>query len=143
MNLIEGGAETVPEPDWSSLFDDVLDVASASAHWNRVSAELRSRELLASVNGHALQRLVMAYVVYDRAARQVASTGAVMKPRRGNTKAIARVSPHFTVMREAGNDADRIEAELGLSPRRRAAATKAENGKKAPRAADRFLRSVS
>ncbi len=141
MNVIEGGG--APEPDWSVIFDDVLDVSAAAEHWRRVLSELKSRELLAEVNGHAVQRLIMAYVVFDRAAREVASGGAVTKPRRGNSKAIARVSPHFTVMREAGNDAAQIEAELGLAPRRRASATKADNAKKAPRAADRFLRPVS
>lgn len=141
MDVIEGGG--VPEPDWSSIFDDVLDVTAAAAHWRRVVNELKTRDLLAEVNGHSILRLVLAYVIYDRAAREVASGGAVSKPRRGNSKAIARVSPHFTVMREAGNDAAQIEAELGLAPRRRASATKAENGKKTPRAADRFLRPVS
>jgi P27 family predicted phage terminase small subunit len=143
MEAIEGTGLIVAEPDWTVLFSDVLDVASASSHWQRLTTELRQRQLLASANGHSLQRLVISYVVYDRAAREVAENGAVTKPRRGNSKAIARVSPHFTVMRQAGSDADQIEAELGIAPRRRAAATKVEHGKKAPRAADRFLRSVS
>lgn len=143
MNLVDGTGGIVPEPDWSAIFSDVLDLAAAQDHWHRIVTELRQRDLLAPANGHAMLRLVFAYIIYDRAAREVAETGAVSKPRRGNTKAIARVSPHFTVMREAGNDAAQIEAELGLAPRRRAAATKAENGKKAPRAADRFLRAVS
>lgn len=141
MDVVEGGG--IAAPDWVSIFDDVLDVNAASEHWRRIIGELTTRELLAQVNGHAIQRLVLAYVIYDRAAREVASTGAVLKPRRGNSKAIARVSPHFTVLREAASDAAQIEAELGLAPRRRAAASKAENGKKAARAADRFLRSVS
>ncbi|AZO77496.1 MULTISPECIES: P27 family phage terminase small subunit [unclassified Bosea (in: a-proteobacteria)] len=141
MNVIEGGG--APVPDWPSLFDDVLDVAAAGGHWRRIISELKTRELLAEVNAHAVQRLVLAYVIYDRAAREVASTGAVLKPKRGNPKSIARVSPHFTVLREAASDAAQIEAELGLAPRRRSAATKADNGKKAPRAADRFLRPVS
>lgn len=141
MNVIEGGG--APEPDWTSLFDDVLDISAAGEHWRRITSELKTRELLAEVNAHAVQRLVLSYVIYDRAAREVASAGAVAKPKRGNPKSIARVSPHFTVMREAANDAAVMEAELGLAPRRRAAATKADNGKKKPRAADRFLRSVS
>ena len=74
MNVIEGGGEPTTEPDWSALFDDVLDVTSAAAHWRRIAAELQSRQLLAEVNGHAMQRLVIVYVIYDRAAREVASS---------------------------------------------------------------------
>jgi len=143
MNVVEGAGEIVPEPDWSSLLNDVLEIAAAQEHWRRVVSELRDRDLLAPANAHAMQRLVCAYLIFDRASREVAEHGAVTKPRRGNSKAIARVSPHFTVMREAGSDAAVIEAELGLSPRRRGAVTKVERAKKAPRAADRFLRSVS
>lgn len=143
MEAIEGTGLIVAEPDWSTLFSDVLDVAAASGHWQRLTTELRQRQLLASVNGHSLQRLVISYVIYDRAAQQVAENGAVTKARRGSKSAIPRVSPYFRVLREAGNDAAQIEAELGIAPRRRAAATKVEHGKKAPRAADRFLRSVS
>jgi P27 family predicted phage terminase small subunit len=143
MEVIEGSGEIVPEPDWRNIFDDVLDVAAASEHWGRVSRELRDRTLLSPVNAHAMQRLVIAYIVYDRAARDVASQGAVTKPRRGNTKAIARVSPHFTVMREAAADAASLEAELGVSPRRRSSATKVDNARKTSRPADRFLRPVS
>ncbi|PZU87337.1 MAG: hypothetical protein DI527_18850 [Chelatococcus sp.] len=143
MNVVNGGGQVAPEPDWESIFSDVLDMQAASAHWRRISSELRDRDLLASVNAHSMQRLVMAYVIYDRSAREVAESGAVTKPRRGNSKAIARVSPHFTVMREAGADADRMEAELGLAPRRRGSAGKVERGKQAPKASDRFLKSVS
>ena len=82
-------------------------------------------------NGHALQRLVIAYLLFDRTSREVAENGAVLKPRRGNPKSIARLSPYFTAMREAGADAERLEAELGLSPRRRNGVGKvARNGRK-------------
>ncbi|RYF29914.1 MAG: hypothetical protein EOO23_06330, partial [Comamonadaceae bacterium] len=79
MNVIEGGG--APEPDWNSLFDDVLDVSASSEHWRRIVSELKTRELLAEVNAHAVQRLVLSYVIYDRAAREVASAGAVAKPK--------------------------------------------------------------
>lgn len=141
MNVIaiDGTGEIVPEPDWEALFSDVLEVAAAREHWRVITTELRERQLMAPGNCHALQRLIVAYVLYDRALREVAEHGAVSKPKRGNSRAIARTSPHFTVMREAASDAAVLEQEFGLSPRRRAAATKVQNGKKAPRAADGYL----
>lgn len=142
MDVIEGSGSIVEQPDWESLFSDVLEVAAAQEHWRRIITELRDRTLVSAGNLHALQRLVVAYVLYDRAFREVAEHGAVLKPKRGNPKAIARTSPHLTVLREMGSDAAVLEAEFGLSPRRRAAASKVENGKKAPRAADTYLRSV-
>lgn len=141
MDVIEGTGEIVPEPDWSLLLTDQLEIAAAREHWRRVTTELKDRDLLAPANGHAVQRLVLAYLIYDRCAREVADNGAVLKPKRGNPKAIARLSPYFTAMREAGSDADRQEQELGLSPRRRAGAAKVEKRtRRAATGADRYLK---
>ena len=138
MNVIEGTGAIVVEPDWSKLFDDEIEQAAAKEHWRIVTTELRDRQLLAAANGHSIQRLVCAYLMFDRMYREVAESGVVTKPRRGNNKAIARVSPYFTAMREAGSDADRIEAELGISPRRRGSASKVERKQAKARAADAY-----
>jgi P27 family predicted phage terminase small subunit len=138
MNVIEGTGAIVVEPDWSKLFDDEIEQAAAKEHWRIVTTELRDRQLLVAANGHSIQRLVCAYLMFDRMYREVAESGVVTKPRRGNNKAIARVSPYFTAMREAGSDADRIEAELGISPRRRGSATKVERKQAKARAADAY-----
>lgn len=126
MNLaaIEGTGNIVEEPTWALLLSDELEQAAASEHWRRITTELKERDLLAPANAHAVQRLVLAYLVYDRCAREVAENGAVTKPKRGSPRAIARLSPYFTAMREAGSDADRQEQELGISPRRRSGAAK-------------------
>ncbi|QBE91914.1 P27 family phage terminase small subunit [Sphingomonas paucimobilis] len=126
MNVIEGTGLIVTEPVWSLLLTDELERAAASEHWRRITTELRDREVLSASNAHAVQRLVLAYIVYDRCSREVAESGAVLKPKRGNPKSIARLSPYFTAMREAGSDADRQEQELGISPRRRSGAAKVE-----------------
>lgn len=139
MDVIEGTGAIVVEPDWESLFSDVLEIGAAKEHWRIITTELKDRQLLAAANGHSIQRLVCAYLMFDRMYREVAETGVVMKPRRGNSKAIARVSPYFTAMREAGSDADRIEAELGIAPRRRGTAVKAERKQRRERAADAYL----
>lgn len=139
MNVVEGTGLIVAEPHWQMLLTDEIEIEAATEYWRAVTTELRERSLLAPANRHAIQRLVLAYVVYDRSSRIVAEQGAVTKPKRGNAKAIARLNPHFTAMREAGADAATLEAELGLAPRRRAAATKVEKKARAARASDEFL----
>ena len=143
MNLVEATGEIVPEPDWSKLFSDELEIAEAHERWRIATTEMRERGLLSASNGHSLQRLIVSYIAFDRAAREVAEHGAVTKPRRGNSKAIARISPWFTAMREASADATALEAKLGLTPRDRSSATKAQRVKKTERAADAYLRPVS
>lgn len=143
VTIMDGTGEIVPEPDWVSLFNDALEIDQAREHWRRVTTELKDRTLMSAGNAHALQRLVVAYVLYDRSLREVAEHGAVTKPKRGNARAIARTSPHFAAMRELASDAAVLEAEFGLSPRRRSAATQVQNGKRTPRAADRYLKPVS
>lgn len=142
MNFTDGSGQPIAEPDWSSTFSDVLEVSAASERWRVIMIELRERMLLAEVNVHSIQRLVIAYALFDRTSREVAEHGAVVKPRRGNSKAIPRLSPFFTAMREANNDATILEGELGLSPRRRGHVTKAERKATRARAADSYLRAV-
>lgn len=143
MNVIDGTGQIVPEPDWDSLFSDVLEIAAAQEHWRLVTNELRERQLLSPANVHSIQRLVCSYLMFDRMYREVAENGVVTKPRRGNSKAIARISPHFTAMREAGSDASGLEAELGISPRRRGSATKTERKQRRERASDGYLGKAS
>lgn len=139
MDVIGGTGQIVAEPDWRLLLTDDLEITAAAEYWRAVTTELRERSLLAPANRHAIQRLVLSYVIYDRSVRDVAEHGAVLKPRRGNTKAIARISPYFTAMREAANDASILEGELGLSPRRRGAVTKVERRARTVRGSDEFL----
>lgn len=143
MNLVENTGEIVPEPHWRLLLSDDLEVSAASDYWRTLTNEMRDRSLLAPANRHALQRLVIAYINYDRSSREVAENGAVTKPKRGNTRAIARISPHFTAMREAGSDAASLEAELGISPRRRSTAAKIDRKARTARAADAYLKPVA
>lgn len=141
LKSIDGTGAVVPEPNWSSLFTDELEIEAARQHWRVVTTELKERQLLSTANGHSVQRLVCAYLMFDRMYREVAESGVVTKPRRGNSKAIARISPYFTAMREAGSDAAAAEAELGISPRRRGSVTKVERKQRQARAADAYTRS--
>lgn len=142
MDAIDGTGRIADEPVWGLLLTDPLEVEAARRHWARITGEMRERDTLAASNGHMIQRLVIAYLVYDRAAREVAEKGAVAKPKRGNPKAIARVSPYYTAMRDAAGDAAGLEAELGLSPRRRAAAAKIDRKNRSRSAAAAYLKSV-
>lgn len=143
MEAVANIGAIVPEPNWRLLLTDEIEVEAAAEHWRRITTEMRERNTLAPSNGHAVQRLVLAYILYDRCSREVADSGAVLKPKRGNPKAIARLSPHFTAMRENATDAAALEAELGLSPRRRNSAAKVERKARAARASDSFLKPVS
>lgn len=139
MNVIEGTGAIVVEPDWESLFSDVLEIAAAKEHWRIVTTELKDRQLLAAVNGHAIQRLVCAYVFHERNLRHVAEHGSVTRPKRGNPKAITRISPFHTAVREWSADAAALEAELGVSPRRRGSVQKVERKQRRERASDGYL----
>lgn len=143
MDAIDGTGIIVPEPDWGSIFSDIVEVAAAREYWRIATTEMRERNTLAPSNAHSLQRLVCAYMAYDAALRHVAEHGAVAKPRRGNEKAIARISPHFTVMREAASDAASLEAQLGISPGYRNKAAKVERKARAARPSDNYLRPVA
>jgi phage terminase small subunit len=137
---IDGTGIVVPEPDWSLLLDDEIELAAAVEHWRRITTEMKDRDTLSPSNAHAIQRLVIAYLVFDRCSRAVAEKGAVLPPKRGNPKSIHRLSPFFTAMREAGSDADRQEQELGLSPRRRAGAAKVERRVRRATGSDKYLK---
>lgn len=129
----------VPEPNWVKLLDDRWERAAAKKHWRRITAEMRERETLSASNGHAVQRLVLAYIVYDRCSAEVARTGLVEEPAEDNPRAIARVSIHHKVMSEAEKTAERLEAQLGLSPQRRGKVSKVAKKRERSAGADAFL----
>lgn len=139
MEIIEGGPG-LAEPDWSQTYDDALDVVAARAHWSEIVRELREAGTLAAVNGSAVMRAVDFRIAYEKARREVAARGMVIPAKRGSKTSIARPSPYWSAMREAASDLDRMEAELGLSPRRRGAVTKVDRKSRARAAADEFLR---
>jgi len=143
MNAIDGTGIIVEEPDWSRFLKTAAEKADAAEHWRRLTTEMRDREILSPANAHALLRLVITYVVHDRAAADAGKLGGVAKPKRGNPKSIARVSPHFTVMKESAAAAASIEAELGLAPRRRNGVAKVQRRVAKRTGADRFLKPVA
>ncbi|MBM7407066.1 MULTISPECIES: P27 family phage terminase small subunit [Sphingomonas] len=129
----------VKEPAWDTLLPEAAERVVAANHWRRIVDEMTSREILSSSNGHALQRLVLAYIVYDRCSQAVASGGIVDEPNADNPKAIARLSIYYKAMREAENTAERLEAQLGLSPGRRGKVGKVVKSRVRSAGADAFL----
>lgn len=132
-------AGIVAEPDWKKLLPNVAERNAAKKHWRRITGEMQERETLAEANGHALQRLVVAYLVYDRCSIAVAQDGLVTEPNPENPKSIARLSIYYKAMREAENTAERLEAQLGLSPGRRSKVGKVVKKRERKAGADTFL----
>jgi phage terminase small subunit len=141
LTAISGNDGLPPEPDWRTIFADDDDLAIAHDQWGIVVRELRDAGTLAVSNGHAIKRLVEFRVQYERAARHVAEKGAILAPTSKKAK-VGQWNPFWSVMRQAAQDINLAEAELGIAPVRRGKATKVQRGKKAPRAADNYLKAV-
>jgi hypothetical protein len=79
LDLIDGGDGTPPEPNWRAIFGRAADRAAAAEHWKSIVAEIRTAEKLSAANGHAILRLVVAYMTFDRSAKEVMKAGPVTK----------------------------------------------------------------
>lgn len=141
MELIEGTSGRPPEPNWIEIFPGksaAHDRVNASRYWTDAANELQRDSKLSIVNAHALQRLVIAYVTYDRAAVEVMKSGAIIPAPKTKTP---MHNPHWTAMQAASRMATAIEGELTLSPRRRADGGKVQKPRK-PGKADHYLKPV-
>lgn len=135
---LPGGDGVPPEPEWSEIFDDVLEQALAHETWGLVVREMRGAETLTVANGHAIKRLCIAAVLYERSARDVAEHGSVIRAKKSG---VLQYSPHFVVARQMGEDIKTLEMHLGISPigrRKVAKAPKAKDG--AARPSDTYLK---
>jgi hypothetical protein len=136
---IDGGSGEPVEPDWASIFADELDIASAKEHWRDLVSEMRSQQTLSVAVGHMIYRTVMFRVEFDRSARAVAEKGKILRAKRTKTPAW---NLEWQAMGQAAGSAKDHEKALGVSPDSRTKAGKVQRGKKAPRAADGYLRTV-
>ena len=128
------------EPDWAAMLDDELDHAEARRLWRLYVDEMATAGTLCPANGPALARLVKAQILNDRAARDCLSAGNVLLPRRGNSKAIARVNPSLTAMATLSRLAAGLEESLGLAPGTRNRVGKLKRSNPVGRAADLYLK---
>ena len=118
---IEGGDGVPPEPNWRTIFGRVADRAAAAAYWRDIISERRSTEKLAVANAHSIKRLAVAYVMYDRSAKEVAKSGPVMKAPKTKTPTY---NPWWTTMSNADSQAAALEKALCVSPRDRGTGAK-------------------
>jgi phage terminase small subunit len=134
LRTIDGGDGLPPEPEWSQHYSDELDIEVARDEWGVVVREMQDAETLAVANGHAIRRLVEFRIQYMRAANHVAKHGAIIKGKTGG-----QWNAFWSVMRQADSAIRALEGELGLAPRRRAAAVKAKRRLNRGRAVDDYL----
>jgi P27 family predicted phage terminase small subunit len=146
-NVISGPGADIAEPKWTLLIPDVPgsdpkanSVAAdwrdvAHQEWLRVTTALRETGTLAPENRHQIQRLILAYVRFDKAAAQVMREGAVVQSK----KKVSMLNIWQTEMRAADSDATTAEMELGITPRRRGAVTKARGKAKQASKADGYI----
>lgn len=138
LSVFPGGDGYPVEPDWTGIFSDDLDAEVARVTWRETFNEMRDAGTLSITNGHAIKRLAEFRVQFERASRHVGEEGAVLKA--GSRKAkVGQWNPYWSVMRQADEAIKALEAELGLSPRRRAGASKVQRKSKQVRPADAYL----
>jgi phage terminase small subunit len=118
----------------------VLDLTAAHEQWGLVVRSMQAAQTLATDNGHMIERLVRSRIEYERAARNVAERGTILKA--AGTK-VPQVNPYWPIMRQAAEDIRLLEIELGIPLVRRGKATKVHRGARAPRPADQFLKPVA
>jgi phage terminase small subunit len=114
----------IEEPCWADLIPDQDDGESnenwrrmAHEEWGRVLSCLQAAGTLGREDRHQLQRLVIAYVRYNRAASKLFATGET----RGKWQ---------FELRAADTDARAAEVELGMPPRRRSQAVRSRSTEK-------------
>lgn len=140
LDIISGGDGTPPEPNWRAIFGRDADRKTAAEHWKSIVAEIRTAEKLASANGHAILRLVVAYMTFDRSAKEVMKSGPVMKAKKTG---VPTYNPWWTTMSNASSQAAALEKELCISPRERNTGGKVERKARKTTAAANYLKPVA
>ena len=136
LTTIDGSGGIPPEPDWKLTFAEPADASRAHEEWALVVNELKAASALTVANGHAIKRLVIFRILYDRAADTVIEQGAVVPAKR--TK-VPSHSAYWTVLKQSSEAITTAEAELGLSPTRRDKLVAVKRNQRQARAADEFL----
>lgn len=139
LDVIEGGDGTPPEPNWRAIFGRINDRTVAAEHWKGIVAEIRTAEKLAAANGHAILRLVVAYMTFDRSAKEVMKSGPVMKAKKTG---VPTYNPWWTTMSNAASQAAALEKELCISPRDRSTGGKVVRKARKATGAAAYLKTV-
>jgi P27 family predicted phage terminase small subunit len=113
------------------------ECGAAAGHWSNIVNAMRSAETLSVANGHAIKRLIIAQIVFDRACAAVARDGAVRR-----VKGVDRRNPQWMLVKQSAEMCANIEADLGLPPVRRARVGKVPRKPQRRSPADGYLRPV-
>jgi phage terminase small subunit len=145
VRLLPTPAPCLEEPEWSRLIPDANRRPAgsnlrwrdlASSYWHSLTVALAPYGTIGTENGHALMRLVVAYVRFDRATAELHRGGLITSaPKTGTAKA----NIWRTEQRAAADTALALEGELGISPRRRGSAKKAGRPARGSSKADEYL----
>jgi hypothetical protein len=106
LSIFRRQSADLTEPSWEEVLASADEQQSAAGYWREVTAALRANRTLEPVHNHAVLRLVVAYIVCDRASAAVMRSGAPVDVQA------------WEVQARASQLASQIEGELGLSPRR-------------------------
>lgn len=145
LKSIHGGGADIDEPKWAGLIPDELPPTLrdnsewrdfAHREWLRITGVLRDAGTLGSENRHQIQRLIIAYVRYDRAASETFRLGLIGE---APVSGVQMTNILNSEMRHADADATTAEMELGIPPRRRGAVAKAKRVEKTQRGSDRYI----
>jgi len=119
----------IPPPAWGIYGFSADEAELAARQWAAITAALAAEGRLTAVTAHPAERLVIARVLYARAAALAASGELVEQSEKGGAYQAAAV----TVMNAQSAAASRLEAELKLSPKARGAyGADAKEGPSAP-----------
>lgn len=142
LKVTEGGAGMPPEPNWMAMYSDPERADRAASYWADIVAEMKTAGTVAPVNGHSIKRLVIFRVEFDGAAMRVATNGRAKAGRGSKGQPKQVLSGEWTCMKQAAEVIQGIEAELGLSPRRRKMVGKVQRFQKKHTAATHYLKPV-
>jgi hypothetical protein len=94
-------APALAEPSWGEVLANVDEQRAAASYWRDVTVAMRARGTIEPVNGPAVLRLVIAYLVADRASAEVLRSSG---------------EHAWRVFLDASQLASTIESDLGLLP---------------------------
>jgi P27 family predicted phage terminase small subunit len=138
LKLTEGDGGVPPEPNWNKIYQHDNKLEAAHRYWVGVINEMKRAGTITCECYHSIFRLVTLRIQYDECVVDVSVNGMMADVGRevpGNP-----YNPYFTLQKQCATAIKELEAELGLSPRRRASATKVKNGeKKTGKASDSYL----
>lgn len=109
------------EPDWAEVQVKPAERATASQYWHTIVTELTGQQTMAAANRHAIIRLVLAMLTYEDAQEQVNRDGAVIEAPKTKVK---MQHPALSIANKQGQIIAKLEADLGITVMKRAAAAK-------------------